>query len=58
VYRRAALGSLTHEEKLTGLEEARQAALEMAQEEDEKAEESPEAAQEVDALVSIQGGMG
>ena len=53
-----AQGSLTHEEELTGLEEERQAALEMAQEEDEKAEESSEAAQEVDALVSIQGGMG
>jgi len=37
-------GSLTHEEELKGLEEARQAAMEVAQEEDEKAEESPEAA--------------
>jgi len=44
MYRPETQGSLTHEEELTGLEETRQTALEMAQEEDEKAEESPEAA--------------
>ena len=43
----ARIGSLTDEEELKGLEETRQAALEMAQEEDEKAKESPEAPQEV-----------
>ncbi len=49
--------SLTDEEELKGLEEARQAALEMAQEEDEKAEESPEAPQEVGLSASDQLGV-
>jgi len=42
VYGQKAQGSLTHETELKSLEEARKAALEMAQEEDAKAEESPE----------------
>jgi len=42
VYAQPAQGSLTHETELKSLEEERQAALEMAQEEDEKAKESPE----------------
>ncbi len=50
-------GSLTDEEELKGLEEARQAALEVAQEEDEKAEESPEAPQEVDLSANNQLGV-
>ena len=49
--------SLTDEEELKGLEETRQAALEMAQEEDEKAEESPEAPQEVGPSASKQLGV-
>ena len=39
--------SLTHEEKFSSVEEAREAALEVAQEEDEKAQESSEAEEEV-----------
>jgi len=42
VYAQPAQGSLTHETELKSLEEKRQTALEMAQEEDEKAKESPE----------------
>jgi len=42
VYGQKTQGSLTHETELKSLEEARKAALEVAQEEDEKAEESPE----------------
>jgi len=44
-------GSLTHEEKLQSLEEARKAALEVAQEEDEKAKASSEDAKEVGSLI-------
>ena len=52
-------GSLTHEEKLQSLEETRQAALEVAQEEDEKEKEGSEAAEEVDSLMpNTSGGMG
>jgi hypothetical protein len=40
--RQKAQGSLTHETELTSLEEAWKAALEVAQEEDEKAKESSE----------------
>jgi hypothetical protein len=42
VYGQNTQGSLTHETELKSLEETREAALEMAQEEDEKPEESPE----------------
>ena len=51
-------GSLTHEEKLKSLEETRQAALEVAQEEDEKKEEGSEAAEEVDSLMPTTRGYG
>jgi len=48
-----------HEEKLTRLEETRQPALEMAQEEDEKKKESCEATQEVMTVErSEQGSIG
>jgi hypothetical protein len=53
-----AQGSLTHEEKLKGLEEERQAALEMAQEEDETEKEGPEAEEEVGAPLSPIRGYG
>lgn len=57
-YKRGALyaqktrGSLTHEEELTCLEEARQTAMEVAQEEDEETEESSEAEEEVGSPAS------
>ena len=48
MYAQTAQGSLTtHEEKLQSLEEERQAALEVAQEEDAQKEEGSEAAEEV-----------
>jgi len=48
-----------HEERLTRLEETRQPALEVAQEEDEKKKESSEDAQEVIATrYHTQGGIG
>ena len=47
MYARMTQGSLTNEEKLESLEEARKAALEMAQEKDEKAKEGSEAPEEV-----------
>ena len=50
MYGRERNRSLTDEEELEGLEEAREAALEVAQEEDEKAKESPEAPEEVGTL--------
>jgi hypothetical protein len=58
VYGQKAQGSLTHETELTSLEETREAALEMAQEEDAKAEESSEDAQEVDSPVQTTWGYG
>ncbi len=58
MYGQKTQGSLTHETELKSLEEARKAALEMAQEEDEKAEESPEDAQEVDSLMQTTWGYG
>jgi len=51
MYGHRPIGSLTHEEKLQSVEEARQAALEVAQEEDEKAKASSEDAQEVGFLI-------
>jgi hypothetical protein len=58
VYGQKAQGSLTHETELKSLEETREAALEMAQEEDAKAEESPEDAEEVGSLVQTTWGYG
>jgi hypothetical protein len=47
MYAKRANRSLTDEEELKGLEEERQAALEVAQEEDEETEEGSEAQEEV-----------
>jgi hypothetical protein len=52
MYAQKTLRSLTDEEELTCLEEARQAAMEVAQEEDEETEESSEAEEEVGSLAS------
>lgn len=58
MYAQKTQGSLTDEEELTCLEEARQTAMEVAQEEDEETEESSEAEEEVGSRVQTTGGMG
>ena len=45
--------SLTHEEKFSSVEEARKATLEVAQEEDEKTQESSETEEEVGTLLRL-----
>jgi hypothetical protein len=58
MYGHRPIGSLTHEEKLQSVEETRQAALEVAQEEDEKAKASSEDAKEVGSLIQTPWGYG